>query len=143
MKYSLTKHVKKRELVELFLNLSDSFDENIPDVIWAGSEFEVNIPEDDVSCDISYVSTKKGGEFAVKVSWITKAGKKELEKEALEKSKQKLEKARETRKKTSGKKGSPKPVELASDEEIWAEDGGWELSSEDEDWEDEDFDDEW
>ncbi|NHJ06073.1 MAG: hypothetical protein EAX90_14700 [Candidatus Heimdallarchaeota archaeon] len=147
MKYSLTKHIKKQELVELFLNLSDSFDENVPDVIWAGSEFEVNIDQDDVSCDIGFISTKQGGEFSIKVTWITPAAKKKKADEAAAKTKERLEKktpATTTSKtKTAKSKSAPKPVEVLEDEDLWTEEEQWDPSDEDDDWDSEDFDDEW
>ena len=144
MKYSLTKNVKKKELVELFMNLSDSFDEDVPDVIWAGSEFEVNINQDDVSCDIGFISTKKGGEFSIKVSWITPAAKKKKAEEAAAKTKEKLEKKTPTTKtKASKTKATPKPVDVLDDEDLWVEEEQWDPTEDDEEWEDEDFDDEW
>ena len=145
MKYSLTKHVKKQELVELFLNLSDSFDENVPDVIWAGSEFEVNIDQDDVSCDIGFISTKQGGEFSIKISWITQAAKKKKAEEAAAKTKERLEKKTPatTKTKTAKPKSAPKPVEVLEDEDLWSEEEHWDPSDDDDDWDSEDFDDEW
>lgn len=142
VKYSLTKHVKKRELVELFLNLSDSFDENVPDVIWAGSEFEVDINQDDVSCDINYISTKKGGEFSIKLVWITPTGKKEKTKETLEKTKEKIEKVSDTKEKSSKPKEKEEKLEVVGEEDIWGEEDNWD-ADEDDDWDTEDFDDEW
>ncbi|HUU79045.1 MAG TPA: hypothetical protein VMX55_11925 [candidate division Zixibacteria bacterium] len=145
MKYSLTKHIKKQELVELFLNLSDSFDENVPDVIWAGSEFEVNIDQDDVSCDIGFISTKQGGEFSIKVTWITPAAKKKKADEAAAKTKERLEKktpTTTTKTKSAKSKSAPKPVEVVEDEDLWSEEEQWDPSEDDDDFED-DFDDEW
>jgi hypothetical protein len=141
MKYSLTKKANKEALVELFMMLSDSIDEDIPDIIWEGSEFEVDIKQPDVNCDIGYVSTKKGGEFSIKVSWITPAAVKAKEKEKLAKTKEKIEK-------TSGKKtkgtGKSQKVELVDDEELWIEDeDSWNISSDDGEWDSEDYDDEW
>ena len=140
MKYSLTKHVKKQELAELFLNLSDSIDENIPDIIWQGSEFEADIKQKDVSCDINYIATKKGGEFSIKISWITPAAKKKKAEEAAKKTKERLEKKTSTK---SSKVKEDKPIEIVKDEDIWAEEDDWEASSDDDDWDSEDYDDEW
>ena len=147
VKYSLTKHVKKQELVELFLNLSDSFDENIPDIIWGPSEFEVDIPEEDVVCDINYISTKKGGEFSVKISWITATGKKEKVKEIEEKTKEKIQKvSTEKGKTTKSKPVKTKKVSspgVETDDELWSEDDeDWDIEDEEE-FDSEDFDDEW
>ena len=144
MKYSLKKQIKKPALVELFMMLSDSMDENIPDIVWEGSEFEVNINQENLICDIGYISTKKGGEFTLSISWITEAAKKAKEKEAAKKTKEKLEgktKAASSKKKSTPK--SVKPVGLSEDEDLWAEEENWEISSDDEDWDNEDYDDEW
>ena len=122
------------------MNLSDSFDEDIPDVIWAGSEFEVDIKQEDISCDIGYIATKKGGEFSIKVSWITPAGKKQKVKEAEEKTKEKLQKKAPA---TKAKAKASKSIEIVQEEDIWAEEDDWEASSDDDDWDSEDFDDEW
>ena len=141
VKYSLTKHVKKHELAELFLNLSDSIDEDIPDVIWQGSEFEADIKQKDVSCDINYISTKKGGEFTIKISWITPAAKKKKAEEAAAKTKEKLEKKSPS--KTPAKEKKEEPIEIVHEEDIWSEEDDWEASSDDDDWDSEDYDDEW
>ena len=146
VKYSLKKQTKKPALVELFMMLSDSMDENIPDIIWEGSEFEVDIKQENITCDIGYISTKKGGEFTLKISWITPAAKKAKEKEAAKKTKEKLE--GKTKPDTSSKKKAPapkaaKPVEVVEDEDLWAEEESWNVSDDDEDWDNEDYDDEW
>ncbi|MHA1125141.1 MAG: hypothetical protein ACTSO7_02355 [Candidatus Heimdallarchaeota archaeon] len=145
MKYSLKKQAKKQALVELFMMLSDSMDENIPDIIWEGSEFEVDINQENVTCDIAYISTKKGGEFSVKISWITIAAKKAKQQAAAAKTKERLEgktkaAAASSKKKTPAPK-TAKPVKI-EDEDIWAEETKWE-ASDDDDWDNEDFDDEW
>lgn len=142
MKYSLTKRVKKQELAELFLNLSDSIEEDIPNVIWQGSEFEADIKQQNVSCNINYISTKKGGEFIIKISWITPAAKKKKAAEAAAKTKERLEK------KTASKanaKDKDQPIKIVQDDDIWSEDGDdtWEASSDDDDWDNSDYDDEW
>jgi hypothetical protein len=143
MKYSLTKQVDKKALVELFLMLSDSIDEDVPDVIWEGSEFEVIIKQPDIKCDINYVSTNKGGGFDIKLSWITPAAKKQKVKEAEKKAKEKLDKSKKTAG-TKPKTKSQKPVELVGDEELWNEDEeNWALSAADEEWDSEDYDEEW
>lgn len=141
MKYSLTKHVKKQELAELFLNLSDSIEENIPDVIWQGSEFEADIKQENVSCNINYISTKKGGEFTIKISWITTAAKKKKAAEAAAKTKERLEK--KTKAKGSTKEKKNQPIKIVQEEDIWAEEETWEASSDDDDWDNSDYDDEW
>jgi len=92
MKFSLTKQVNKETLVELFMMLSDSIDENIPDIIWEGSEFEVDLKQDKVKCDINYISAKKGGEFSIAISWITPAAKKQKAAEAEKKARERLAK---------------------------------------------------
>jgi hypothetical protein len=144
MKYSLTKKADKEALIELFMMLSDSLDENIPDIIWQGSEFEVDIKQPDLNCIIEYVSTKKGGEFSVKVSWITPEAKKQKAKEAAAKAKEKLEKGASKTKSTKGKKKETKPIELVSDEELWLEDEeSWEVSGDDAEWDSEDYDEAW
>jgi ribosomal protein S16 len=144
MKYSLTKKVDKEALVELFMMLSDSLDEDIPDIIWQGSEFEVNINHPVLNCKIDYVSTKKGGEFAVTISWITPEAKKQKAKAAAEKTKERLEKGASKTKTTKVKKKETKPIELVSDEELWLEDEeNWEVSADDGEWDSEDYDDEW
>ncbi|MGC9780391.1 MAG: hypothetical protein HZR80_14180 [Candidatus Heimdallarchaeota archaeon] len=146
MKYSLTKQVNKEALVELFMMLSDSLDESIPDIIWQGSEFEVDLKQNKLNCVIEYVSTKKGGEFAVKVSWITPAAKKQKAKEAAAKTKERLEKgASKTKsKKSKAKPKETKPIEMVSDAELWLEDEEkWELPSDAGEWDSEDYDDEW
>jgi hypothetical protein len=144
MKYSLTKQVDKKALVELFLMLSDSIDEDVPDIIWEGSEFEVIIKQPDVKCDINYVSTNKGGGFDIKLSWITPAAKKQKVKEAEKKAKEKLDKSKKTAGTKQPKTKSSKPVELVGDEELWNEDEeSWSLSADDEEWDSEDYDEEW
>ncbi|NHJ40087.1 MAG: hypothetical protein FK731_08645 [Asgard group archaeon] len=144
MKYSLTKQTNKKSLVELFLMLSDSIDEEVPDIIWEGSEFEVVIDQPDVKCDINYVSTNKGGEFNIKVSWITTAAKKQKAKEAEKKAKEKIEKSKEKAGGTKPKPKAEKPVELVADEELWLEDEeNWDVSADDPEWDSEDYDDEW
>ena len=147
MKYSLKKKTKKQALVELFMMLSDSMDENIPDIIWEGSEFEVDINQENIACDIGYISTKKGGEFTIKISWITDAAKKAKEKAAAAKTKERLEgktkaAATSSKKKSAGSKAT-KPVKPVQDEDIWAEETKWEATDDDEDWDNEDYDDEW
>jgi predicted transglutaminase-like cysteine proteinase len=146
MKYSLTKKADKEALVELFMMLSDSLDENIPDIIWQGSEFEVDIKQPQLNCTIDYVSTKNGGEFSIKVSWITQEAKKQKAKETAEKTKEKLEKG-ETKTKSlkTTNKETKKPIELVSDEELWLDDEeeAWTASSDDGEWDSEDYDEEW
>ncbi len=142
MKYSLTKQVDKKALVELFLNLSDSFDEGIPDVVWEGSEFEVAIKQKKVKTDINYISTKKGGEFTIKISWITSEAKKAKVEESKKRTKAKIEKGQAVAK--SGKaKAIPQPLEIISDEDLWLEEESWEVEDEDIDWDSDDFDEEW
>ena len=146
MKYSLKKKTKKQALVELFMMLSDSMDENIPDIIWEGSEFEVDINQENIACDIGFISTKKGGEFTIKISWITDAAKKAKQKAAAAKTKERLEgktKAATSSKKKGSTTKATKPVKLVQDEDIWAEETKWEVSDDDEDWDNEDYDDEW
>jgi hypothetical protein len=117
--------------------LSDSFDENIPDIIWQGSEFEVEIKEKEVNCNIEYISTKEGGEFTIKIGWITKEGMKKMEEEEAKKAKSK-------KKAVASKKGKKTGVEFVEEEDIWAEHDEWDLDDvTDDDWEDSDFDDEW
>ena len=142
MKYSLTKQVDKKALVELFLNLSDSFDEDIPDIVWEGSEFEVTIKQKKVKTDINYISTKKGGEFTIKISWITPAAKKAKVEESKKKTKAKIEKGQAVAKSAKAK-ATPQPLELVSDEALWIEEESWEVEDDDIDWDSEDFDDEW
>ena len=145
MKYSLTKKSDKEALVELFMMLSDSLDENIPDIIWQGSEFEVDIKQPELNCTIDYVSTKKGGEFSIKVSWITPEAKKQKAKAAAEKTKERLEKGAAKTKPLKTKKKETKPIELVSDEELWLDDEeeAWTASSDDGEWDSEDYDEEW
>ena len=112
VKYSLKKQIKKQALVELFMMLSDSMDENIPDIVWEGSEFEVNINQDNLTCDIGYISTKKGGEFSISISWITEAAKKAKEKAAAEKTKEKLAGKTKTASATK-KKAAPAPKSVS------------------------------
>ncbi|MHA1154921.1 MAG: hypothetical protein ACTSQK_02335 [Candidatus Heimdallarchaeota archaeon] len=140
MKYSLSKRAKKQELAELFLNLSDSIEDEVPDVIWKASEFEVDIKQQNINCDINYISTKKGGEFTIKISWITPAAKKKKAAEAAAKTKERLEK--KTASKTDAKDKN-KPIEIVKEEDIWAEEETWEASSDDDDWDNSDYDDEW
>ncbi|NHJ47431.1 MAG: hypothetical protein FK733_06570 [Asgard group archaeon] len=143
MKYSLTKKVNKEALVELFMMLSDSIDEDIPDIIWEGSEFEVDIKQPNVNCLINYVAAKKGGEFNIKISWITPAAKKEKDKEKVAKTKEKIEKTSGTKSSPKGAKKSQK-VGMVDDEELWLEDeDNWEVSSDDGEWDSEDYDEEW
>ncbi|NPE07212.1 MAG: hypothetical protein GNW80_02930 [Asgard group archaeon] len=145
MKYSLTKQADKEALVELFMMLSDSLDEGIPDIIWQGSEFEVDLKQPDLKCTIEYVSTKKGGEFAVKVRWITPEAKKQKAKESAAKTKERLEKGESKTKTTKTKKKGPKPIEMVSDEELWLDDEeeAFSTSSDDGEWDSSDYDDEW
>ena len=145
MKYSLKKQAKKQALVELFMMLSDSMDENIPDILWEGSEFEVDINQENIACDIDYISTKKGGEFTLKIRWITDAAKKAKQKAAAEKTKQQLEGKTKTSasKKNKATTKTPKPVKVVKDEDLWAEEANWEASDDDEDWDNSDYDDEW
>jgi len=144
VKYSLTKKADKEALAELFMMLSDSLDENIPDIIWQGSEFEVVINHPDLNCVIDYVSTKKGGEFSVKVSWITPEAKKQKAKEAAAKTKEKLEKGASKTKTSKTQKKEPKSIELVSDEELWLEDEeSWDVSEDDGEWDSDDYDEEW
>ncbi len=145
MKYSLTKQADKEALVELFMMLSDSLDEGIPDVIWQGSEFEVDLKQPDLKCTIDYVSTKKGGEFAVKIRWITPEAKKQKAKESAAKTKERLEKGASKIKTTKTKKKKTKSIEMVSDEELWLddEDEAFTTSSDDGEWDSSDYDDEW
>lgn len=144
MKYSLTKHADKEALVELFMMLSDSLDEGIPDVIWQGSEFEVDLKQPDLKCTIDYISTKKGGEFSVKIRWITPEAKKQKAKESAAKTKERLEKGASKTKTTKTKKKETKSIEMVSDEELWLDDEeGFEVSSDDGEWDSSDYDDEW
>ncbi len=145
MKYSLTKQADKEALVELFMMLSDSLDEGIPDVIWQGSEFEVDLKQPNLKCNIDYVSTKKGGEFAVKIRWITPLAKKQKAKESAAKTKAKLEKGALKTKTTKAKKKVTKPIEMVSDEELWLDDEeeAFTASSDDGEWDSSDYDDEW
>ncbi|NHJ84462.1 MAG: hypothetical protein FK734_03320 [Asgard group archaeon] len=146
MKYSLTKKVNTKSLGELYLMLSDAMEEKIPDIIWEGSEFEVNLDHPDLVCNVDYISTKKGGEFSIKVSWITPAAKKQKAAEAAAKTKEKIDKKSPSSKGSSSTKPKEEEgagLELVSDEELWLEDeDNWEMD-EDEDWDSEDFDDEW
>ncbi len=142
MKYSLTKRVKKQELAELFLNLSDSIEDDVPDVIWQGSEFAADIKQQNVSCNINYISTKKGGEFIIKISWITPAAKKKKAAEAAAKTKERLEKKTATAK--TGTNDKDQPIKIVQNDDIWAEgEETWEASSDDDDWDNSDYDDEW
>jgi len=145
MKYSLTKQADKEALVELFMMLSDSLDENIPDIIWLGSEFEVDFKQPNLKCAIDYISTKKGGEFTVKVSWITPEAKKQKAKAAAAKTKERLEKGASKTKTSKTKKKATKPIEMVSDDELWLEDeDSWEVPSDDDgEWDSQDYDDEW
>ena len=147
MKYSLTKQVTKEALVELFMMLSDSFDENIPDILWENSEFEVKITEPNLKTKIDFISTKKGGEFTVNISWITDVAKKQMAKETEKKNKEKLAKggaaAAKATPKSKAKKKVTKPVELVSDEELWSDEEDWTVSGDDSDWDSEDYDDAW
>jgi len=140
VKYSLSKRAKKQELAELFLNLSDSIEDEVPDVIWKASEFEVDIKQQNVNCDINYIATKKGGEFTIKISWITPAAKKKKAAEAAAKTKERLEKKTASKTDTKDKN---KPIEIVKEEDIWAEEETWEASSDDDDWDNSDYDDEW
>jgi len=144
MKYSLTKQADKESLVELFMMLSDSLDEGIPDVIWQGSEFEVDLKQPELKCTIDYVSTKKGGEFAVKIRWITPEAKKQKAKESAAKTKERLEKGL-SKTKTKSKKKKTKSIEMVSDEELWLDDEeeAFKASSDDGEWDSSDYDDEW
>ncbi|MEA2070266.1 MAG: hypothetical protein U9O98_03155 [Asgard group archaeon] len=138
MKYSLSKKVKKQSLVELFLMLSDSLDEEIPDIVWEGSDFEVDIKQENVTCDISYISTKKGGEFTVKVSWLTPAGKKEKKAEMNQKSKERI---KEKKAKVAGRSKSKGYVE---EEDIWyEEESELDILDNEDEWLEEDYGDEW
>ncbi len=145
MKYSLTKQADKEALVELFMMLSDSLDEGIPDVSWLGSEFEVDLKQPDLKCTIEYVSTKKGGEFAVKIRWITPLAKKQKAKESAAKTKERLEKGALKTKTSKTKKKETKPIEMVSDEELWLddEDEAFTATSDDGEWDSSDYDDEW
>lgn len=148
MKYSLKKRIKKPALVELFMMLSDSMDENIPDIVWEGAEFEVDITQENLVCDIGYISAKKGGEFSIKISWITEAAKKAKEKAATEKTKERLSGKTKAEALAAAKKKTPasktnKPVEIVKDEELWAEEETWTASDDDDDWDNEDYDEEW
>ncbi|MHA1123242.1 MAG: hypothetical protein ACTSPC_10650 [Candidatus Heimdallarchaeota archaeon] len=144
MKYSLTKQADKESLVELFMMLSDSLDEGIPDVNWQGSEFEVDLKQPALKCTIDYVSTKKGGEFAVKIRWITPEAKKQKAKESAAKTKERLEKGL-SKTKTKSKKKKTKSIEMVSDEELWLDDEeeAFKASSDDGEWDSSDYDDEW
>ncbi|MHA1586429.1 MAG: hypothetical protein ACTSUW_03730, partial [Candidatus Heimdallarchaeota archaeon] len=141
MKYSLTKQADKESLVELFMMLSDSLDEGIPDVIWQGSEFEVDLKQPELKCTIDYVSTKKGGEFAVKIRWITPEAKKQKAKESAAKTKERLEKGL-SKTKTKSKKKKTKSIEMVSDEELWLDDEeeAFKASSDDGEWDSSDYD---
>ncbi|MBN1327849.1 MAG: hypothetical protein JXA54_00115 [Candidatus Heimdallarchaeota archaeon] len=146
MKYSLTKQVDKKALVELFIMLSDSIDESIPDIIWEGSEFEVDISQDTVKCDVDYISTKKGGEFKVMISWITPEAKKQKAEEAEKKTKERLAKEGVTVKTSSTKEKTEedKPLEVVSDAELWSdEEENWDDGGDDAEWDSEDYDEEW
>lgn len=145
MKYSLTKQADKEALVELFMMLSDSLDEGIPDVIWQGSEFEVDLKQPNLKCTIDYISTKKGGEFAVKIRWITPEAKKQKAKESAAKTKERLEKGASKTKTPKTKKKKTKSIEMVSDEELWLddEDEAFTASSDDGEWDSSDYDDEW
>ncbi len=140
MKYSLTKRAKKQELAELFLNLSDSIEDEVPDVIWKASEFEVDIKQQNVNCDINYIATKKGGEFTIKISWVTPAAKKKKAAEAAAKTKERLEKKITSK---TGGKDKEEPIKIVKEEDIWAEEETWEATSDDDDWDNSDYDDEW
>ncbi|HUT80104.1 MAG TPA: hypothetical protein VMZ29_02795 [Candidatus Bathyarchaeia archaeon] len=146
MKYSLTKQVDKQALVELFIMLSDSIDESIPDIIWEGSEFEVDISQDAVKCAVDYISTKKGGEFKVSISWITPEAKKQKAEEAEKKTKERLAKEGVTVKASHAKAKTEedKPLEVVSDEELWSdEEEAWDGGGDDAEWDSEDYDEEW
>ncbi len=145
MKYSLTKQADKEALVELFMMLSDSLDEGIPDVSWLGSEFEVDLKQPNLKCTIDYISTKKGGEFAVKIRWITPEAKKQKAKESAAKTKERLEKGASKTKTSKTKKKKTKSIEMVSDEELWLDDEeeAFKASSDDGEWDSSDYDDEW
>ena len=145
MKYSLTKQADKEALVELFMMLSDSLDEGIPDVIWLGSVFEVDLKQPNLKCTIDYISTKKGGEFAVKIRWITPEAKKQKAKESAAKTKARLEKGASKTKTSKTKKKKTKSIEMVSDEELWLDDEeeAFKASSDDGEWDSSDYDDEW
>ena len=145
MKYSLTKQADKEALVELFMMLSDSLDEGIPDVSWQGSEFEVDLKQPNLKCTIDYISTKKGGEFAVKIRWITPEAKKQKAKESAAKTKARLEKGASKTKTSKTKKKKSKSIEMVSDEELWLDDEeeAFKASSDDGEWDSSDYDDEW
>jgi len=144
MKYSLTKQVDKKALVELFMILSDSLDEGIPDIVWEGSEFEVTIKQQKLKTDINYISTKKGGEFMIKISWITPAAKKAKVEETKKKTKARIEKGQAVAKSSASRtKSTSQPLEIISDEDLWLEEESWEAEADDIDWDSDDFDDEW
>ena len=145
MKYSLTKQVNREALVELFEILSDSIDEDIPDIIWQGSEFEVKIGSKDVRCEIVYHSIKSGGEFTIKIGWKSSTAKKKPSSKKKSKDSKKKEEA--IKSKTTSKTVPEKPtgVEFVEEEEDWLlDEGGWqEEEEEDFDWDDDDYEDEW
>jgi hypothetical protein len=142
MKYTLTKKVPKKALAELFLMLSDSIDENVPDIIWEGLEFEVDLKQSEINCEIKYGSSKQGGEFSIKVGWITPAAVKEKEKEKAKETKKKLEKIEKG--KESKKTATSKAKSVDEDEELWLEEEeDWGFTSSDGEWDNEDYDDEW
>lgn len=130
--------------MELFQMLSDSIDEEIPDIIWQGSEFEVDIPLKDVVCKIDYLGTKKGGEFSLKILWQDPSAKepeaKELSPKAA-KRRQLLEKAASPTEDALEDVG----VKFVEEEEDWMlEDEFWEERTVVDDWEEDDFEeDEW
>ena len=130
MKYSFAKLVNKKELAELFLMLSDSIEESIPDIAWEGAEFEFDIPQIDINCDVKGISTKKGGEFTLKLGWITLEAKKEKEKEAIEKTKEKLKKGE------AAAKGATTPIGMKKKKVADAEVAETEVEKDT--WEDED-----
>ncbi|MBD3192036.1 MAG: hypothetical protein GF308_15420 [Candidatus Heimdallarchaeota archaeon] len=144
MKYSLTKHIKRENLVELFQMLSDSIDEEIPDIIWQGSEFEVDIPQKEVACKIDYIGTKKGGEFSLKIIWqdpsMEEKKPKKLSPKAA-KRRQLLEKAASATEDALEDVG----VKFVEEEEDWMlDDEFWEGRSEVDEWDEDDFEeDEW
>ena len=160
MKYSIAKQVKREALTELFEILSDSIDEGIPDIIWQGLEFELNINQEDILCDIDYHATKKGGEFLIKISWkLPEAKKKSTTKKkgargaapaSKTESKEDIKKKKraellEKASKSTGADPSPEGVTLIEpeeEEEDWFPVTTWN-DDEELDWDDEDYEDEW
>jgi hypothetical protein len=140
MKYSLTKHVEKEALSELFEILSDSFMEEIPDVIWAGSAFEVKIPAKDVHCRINFINTKKGGEFTIKITWLGPDA--EEEEEDNKRIKKLLKKTGETQIIEPEEEGD-EGITYVEQEEVWPEEADDFSFKPPEEWDDSDYEDDW